>query len=58
MQGNRLRACRLGAVGAGAEQKRRIGDATRRGGPAGGYAGVPAVFQQHTCVSRGDSVHE
>jgi hypothetical protein len=28
MQGNRPRACRLGAVGAGAEQKRRIGDAT------------------------------
>jgi hypothetical protein len=35
-----------------------IGDVTRRGGPAGGYAGVPAVFQQHTRVSRGGSAHE
>jgi hypothetical protein len=30
VQGNRPRASRLGAVGAGAEQKRRTGDATRR----------------------------
>jgi hypothetical protein len=44
MQGNRPRACRLGAIGAGAEQKRRTGDATRRGGPAGSYAGVPAML--------------
>jgi hypothetical protein len=40
------------------ERERRTGDATRRGGPAGGYAGVPAVFQQHTCVSRGGSACE
>jgi pentatricopeptide repeat protein len=34
--------------------QRCIGDATRRGdGPAGGYAGVPTVFLQHTRVSRG-----
>jgi hypothetical protein len=58
MQSNRPRACRLGAVGAGAEQKQRTEDATKRGGPAGDYAGVPTVFMQHTCVSRRDSVHE
>jgi hypothetical protein len=44
MQGNRPCACRLGAVGVGAEQKRRTGDAIRRSGPAGSYASVPAVF--------------
>jgi hypothetical protein len=44
MQGNRSRASRLGAVGVGAERERRTGDAIRRGGPAGGYADVPAVF--------------
>jgi hypothetical protein len=53
MQGNRPRACRLGAIGVGAEQKRCTGDATKCGDPAGGYAGVPAVFQRHTRVSRG-----
>jgi hypothetical protein len=53
MQGNRPRACRLGAVGVGAEQKRSIGDAIRRGGPAGSYASVPAVSQRHTRVSSG-----
>jgi hypothetical protein len=58
MQGNRPRACRLGAVGAGAEQKRRTGDAIRRGDPAGGYAGVPTVFLQHTRVSRGGLARE
>jgi hypothetical protein len=58
MQGNRPRACRLGAVGAGAEQKRRTGDATKRGGPAGGYAGVPTVFLQHTRMSKGGSARE
>jgi hypothetical protein len=58
VQGNRPRACRLGAVGAGAEQKRRAGDATGRSGPAGGYAGVPTVFLQHTRVSRGGLAHE
>jgi hypothetical protein len=58
MQGNRPRACRLGAVGAGAEQKRRTGDATKHGGPAGGYAGVPTVFLQHTRMSKGGSARE
>jgi hypothetical protein len=58
MQGNRPRACRLRAVGAGAEQRRRTGDAIKRGGPAGSYVSVLAVSQRHTCVSRGDSVHE
>jgi hypothetical protein len=53
MQGNRPRACRLGVIDAGAEQKRRTGDATKRDGPAGGYAGVPTVFPQHTRVSSG-----
>jgi hypothetical protein len=58
MQGNRPRACRLGAVDAGAEQKRRTGDATKRGGPARGYTGVPTVFLQHTRVSSGGSARE
>jgi hypothetical protein len=44
MQGNQPRACRLGAVGVGAEQKRRTGDATKRGDSAGSYAGVPPCF--------------
>jgi hypothetical protein len=57
-QGNRPRACRLGAVGVGAEQKRRTEDAIRRGGPAGSYAGVPAVSQRHARVSSGGLVHE
>jgi hypothetical protein len=42
----------------GAEQEQRVGDATRRDGPAGCYAGVPAVFQQHTCLNRGGSTRE
>jgi hypothetical protein len=54
----RPRASRLRARGAGAEQEQRAGDATRHDGPAGGYAGVPAVFRQHTCVSRGGSARE
>jgi hypothetical protein len=58
MQGNRPRACRLGVIDAGAEQKRRTGDATKHGGPAGGYAGVPTVFLQHTRVSSGGSARE
>jgi hypothetical protein len=58
MQGNRPCACRLRAVGAGAEQKRRTGDAIKRGGLAGSYASVPAVFQQHTCVSSGGLARE
>jgi hypothetical protein len=57
-QGNRPRASRLKARGAGAEQEQRAGDATRRDGPAGGYAGVPAVFRQHTCASRGGSARD
>jgi hypothetical protein len=51
--GNRPRASRLRASGVRAVQEQRAGDATKRGGPAGGYGGVPAVFRQHTCVSRG-----
>jgi hypothetical protein len=39
------------AVDAVAEQKWRTGNATKRGDPAGGYAGVPTVFLQHTRVS-------
>jgi hypothetical protein len=57
-QSNRPRACQLGAVGAGAEQKRRTGGAIKRGNPTGSCAGVPAVFQWHTCVSRGSSTRE
>jgi hypothetical protein len=33
-------------------------DATRHGGPAGGYAGVPTVFLPHTCVSKGGLARE
>jgi hypothetical protein len=61
MQGNRPRACRLGgggAVGVRVERERHTGDATRRGDPTGGYAGVPAVFLQYMCVSRGGSARE
>jgi hypothetical protein len=58
MQGNQPRACRLGAVDVGAEQKRRTGDATKRGDPAGGYAGVSTVFLQHTRVSSGGLAHK
>jgi hypothetical protein len=46
------------ASGVRTEREQRAGDATRRGSPVGGYAGVPAVFQQHTCVSRGGSARE
>jgi hypothetical protein len=41
-----------------AVQEQRAGDATKRGGPAGGYAGVPAVFQQHTRVNKGGSARK
>jgi hypothetical protein len=58
VQDNRPRASRLRASGVRAGREQRAGDVTRRGGPAGGYAGVPAVFQQHTCVSRGSSARE
>jgi hypothetical protein len=44
VQGNRPRASRLRARGVGAEQEQRAGDVTRRDGPAGGYAGVPAML--------------
>jgi hypothetical protein len=49
---------RLRARDTGAKQERRAGDVTRRGGPARNYAGVPTVFMQHTCVSRGSSTRE
>jgi hypothetical protein len=58
MQGNRPRACRLGVIDAGAEQKRRTGDATKSDGLAGGYAGVPTVFLQHTRVCSGGLARE
>jgi hypothetical protein len=43
VQGNRPRASGLGASGVRAEREQRAGDATGRGDPAGGYAGVPTV---------------
>jgi hypothetical protein len=43
----------LKASGVRAKQEQRAGDATKRGGPAGGYEGVPTVFLQHTRVSSG-----
>jgi hypothetical protein len=58
VQGNRPRASRLRANGVRAEWEQRVGGATRRGGPAGGYAGVPAVFLQHTRASREGSARE
>jgi hypothetical protein len=53
VQGNRPRASKLRASGVRTEREQRAGDATRRGDPAGGYAGVPTMFLQHTRVSRG-----
>jgi hypothetical protein len=35
---------RLRANGVRAVQEQRAGDATKRGGPAGGYADVPAML--------------
>jgi hypothetical protein len=58
MQGNRPCACRLGAVGARAEQKRCTKDVNKHSSPAESYTGVPAVFQWHTCVSRRSSTRE
>jgi hypothetical protein len=58
VQGNRPRASRLRASGVGAVQEQCAGDATRHGDPAGRYAGMPDVFQQHTCVSREGSARE
>jgi hypothetical protein len=39
-------------------QEQRAGDATKRDGPAGGYASVPTVFLQHTRVSSGGLARE
>jgi hypothetical protein len=39
-------------------QEQRTGDVTRHGNPAGGYAGVPTVFLQHTRVRRGSFTRE
>jgi hypothetical protein len=58
VQGNGPRASRLRASDVSAVPEQCAGDATRRSGPAGGYASVPAVFQWHTCVSRGSSARE
>jgi hypothetical protein len=58
VQGNRPRASGLRASGVRAVREQSAGDATGRGGPAGGYAGVPTVFLQHTCVSSGRSTRE
>jgi hypothetical protein len=58
VQGNRPRTSRLRARGVKTEREQRAGDAAKRGSPAGSYAGVPVVFQWHTCVSRGSSTHE
>jgi hypothetical protein len=53
VQDNRPRASMLRASGVRAEWEQHAGGATRRDDPAGGYAGVPAVFQQHTRMSSG-----
>jgi hypothetical protein len=58
MQGNRPRTSKLRASGVRAVREQCAGEATGRSGPAGSYAGVPAVFQWHTCVSRGGSARE
>jgi hypothetical protein len=58
VQGNRPRASKLRASGMRAVQEQCAGDATGRGDPAGGYAGVPTVFLQHTRVSRVSSSRE
>jgi hypothetical protein len=49
---------RLRASGVKTVQKQCAGDATKRGDPAGGYAGVPTVFLQHTRVSSGGLIRE
>jgi hypothetical protein len=58
MQGNRPSASKLRASGVRAEREQRVGDATGRGDPAGGYAGVPTVFLQRTRVSSGGLARE
>jgi hypothetical protein len=55
---NRPCTSRLRASGVRAERKQRARDATRCGDPAGGYAGVPTVFLQHTRVSSGSLARE
>jgi hypothetical protein len=58
VQDNRPRTSRLRASGVRAEREQHAGGATRRDDPAGGYAAVPAVFQQHTCMSNGGLARE
>jgi hypothetical protein len=58
VQGNRSRASRLRASGVRAVQEQCAGDTTGHGDPAGGYAGVPTVFLQHTRVSSGGLARE
>jgi hypothetical protein len=58
VQGNRPRASGLRTSGVRVEREQRAGDATRRGGPVGGYAGVLTVFLQHTRVSSGGLARE
>jgi hypothetical protein len=58
VQGNRPRASRLRARDVRAVQGQCAGDATERGDPAGGYAGVPTVFLQHTRMSSGGLARE
>jgi hypothetical protein len=41
-----------------AEREQHAGGVTRRDDPTGSYAGVPAVFHWHTCVSRRSSTRE
>jgi hypothetical protein len=53
VQGNGPRASKLRASGVRAEPEQRAGDATRRDGVAGGYAGVLTVFLHHTRMSSG-----
>jgi hypothetical protein len=58
VQGNRPCARKLRASGVKVAREQRAGDAIGHGDPAGGYAEVTAVFQWHTCVSRGNSTYE
>jgi hypothetical protein len=58
VQGNGPRASRLRASDVRAVQEQCAGDATGPSDPAGGYAGVPTVFLQHTRVSSGALAHE
>jgi hypothetical protein len=53
VQGNGPRTSRLRASDVRAVQEHCAGDATGRIDLAGGYAGVPTLFLQHTRVSRG-----